>query len=91
MFFLKPKNRSCIDKFLFISHGEVGLLVPMEKEPGWTEKDAGSLADGLIRLLKDSKLRKAMGENAYKLVQKRFSWDKIAAEYVRIFSERARK
>ncbi len=74
-----------------ISHGEVGLLIPLEKEHGWTEKDAGSLADGMIRLLEDSKLRKAMGENAYKLVQKRFSWDRIAAEYVRIFSDGVKK
>lgn len=74
-----------------ISHGEVGLLIPMEKEPGWTEKDAGSLADGIIRLLKGGKLRKQMGENAYKLVQNRFSWDKIAQKYVDIFREAARR
>lgn len=56
---------------------DVGLLVK--------EKDPEDLANGIIKLLKDSKLRKSMGEKAYKLVQERFSWDRIAEVYVRIF------
>ena len=56
---------------------DVGLLV--------NEKDPDDLAKGIIRLLKDAKLRKMMGENAYKLVQNRFSWSGIANQYVDVF------
>ncbi len=62
---------------------DVGLLV--------NEKDPEDLARSIIRLLKDARLRKSMGENAYKLVQERFSWGKIAAEYIKIFGQGMKK
>jgi len=48
-----------------IDHKENGLLVPA--------KDSKALADAIIKILKNPKLAKQMGENGYKKVNKRFT------------------
>ncbi len=56
---------------------DVGILVE--------EKDSSQLAEAIVRLLKNSKLRKSMGEKAYKHVHSHFTWSYIAGKYVDIF------
>jgi len=48
-----------------VKEGETGFLVP--------PRDIGALAEALIRLLKDDKLRQEMGKNASQWVRGRFS------------------
>lgn len=59
-----------------IVDGETGFLV---KEDGDIEK----LAEAIIRVLTDNKLRRRLSENAIKWAR-RFSWDKSAEEFERI-------
>lgn len=50
-----------------VNDGETGFLVPPE--------DTCALAEAIIKLLKDNELRHRMGENAHKMVRKKFaSW-----------------
>jgi len=51
-----------------IDNDENGLLVP--------PKDPEALAKAIIKILKDPKLAKKMGENGYKKVKENFTWDK---------------
>lgn len=48
-----------------VKEGETGFLVP--------PRDVGALAEAVIRLIKDDKLRQEMGENASKWVKGKFS------------------
>lgn len=50
-------------------------------------KSANNIAQKVNLLLKDDKLRKRMANNAYKTVVKRFSWDKIAAKFYRLYTK----
>ncbi len=47
--------------------------------------DPGDLAEKIKLLLEDERLSLAIIENGRKMVEKRFSWDKISASYGRIF------
>lgn len=60
-----------------INHGETGLLV--------SQKSEKSLADAIIRLLSDEKLRKTLSANALRLVRDRYSWDKVSAKFTKIY------
>lgn len=51
-----------------VTDGETGLLV----SPGSNKE----LKEKIIRLMKDEGLRKAIVENAYKMVEQKFTWDK---------------
>ncbi len=53
---------------LVISDQKTGLLVP--------PKDPEALAKAIIKILKNPKLAKKMGENGYKKVKENFTWDK---------------
>jgi glycosyltransferase involved in cell wall biosynthesis len=53
----------------YIRDGETGLLV----EPG----DGPSFAEAVVRLLKDGRLRKRLGQTAAGDVRERFAWDKL--------------
>ena len=48
----------------YVKHNETGILVP--------ERDADALANAIIKLLKDGKLRKKLGKNARKYAVKNF-------------------
>jgi glycosyltransferase involved in cell wall biosynthesis len=51
-----------------IDNNSNGILV--------TPKDSQALADAIMKILKNSKSAKKMGENGYKKVEKNFTWDK---------------
>jgi glycosyltransferase involved in cell wall biosynthesis len=44
-----------------------------------------SLAWGIIKVLTDEKYRNSLRENAYKRIQDRYDWDKIAQQTERIY------
>lgn len=60
-----------------ISNKEVGILVP--------EKNSEKLADEIIKLLKNKKLREKYAEKGYEHVKKNFTWQKIARDYVKVY------
>lgn len=53
---------------LVVSDQKTGLLVP--------PKDSEALAKAIIKILKDPKLAKKMGENGYKKAKENFTWEK---------------
>ncbi|NQE52738.1 Trehalose synthase, partial [ANME-1 cluster archaeon GoMg3.2] len=62
-----------------VDDGLTGFIVP--------PKNPEALADAIIKLLKDEKLRKKMGENAYKKLKTDLSWDKIAEETIEVYKK----
>lgn len=62
-----------------VVHGKTGLIVP--------PKDVESLAEAIIKLLKDDKLRKEMGENAFIKMKEEMSWDRIAEKTIEVYKE----
>ena len=61
-----------------IKHMETGILV----EPGNVEQ----LAEAIVWLLTDDKLRSRLAENAYRYAQS-FSWDRTAEAIAKILGE----
>ena len=62
-----------------VENGKTGFIVP--------PKNANALAEAIIRLLNDDKLRHEMGDNAYKMVKEKFSWDNIAQRILETYKE----
>jgi glycosyltransferase involved in cell wall biosynthesis len=62
-----------------VRDGITGLLVP--------PADARSLAQAIIRLLKDSALRQKMGQNAKQFSEKELSWDKVAEKTLKVYQK----
>ena len=62
-----------------VDDGKTGFIVP--------SKNPGALADAIVKLLKDEKLRREMGENAYKKLKMDMSWDKIAEKTIKVYKE----
>lgn len=60
-----------------VENGKTGFIVP--------SKDSNALAEAIIKLLKDDKLRKQMGENAYRKMKEELSWDKIAEKTIEVY------
>lgn len=50
-------------------------------------KDAQALAQALIKVLKDDKKRKEMGEKGFEKMEREFSWEKIALKMVKVYEE----
>jgi len=50
-------------------------------------KDSEALANAIIKLLEDEKLARKMGENGRKLVEKKYTWEKIAEETEKVYHE----
>ena len=61
-----------------IQDGETGLLVP--------EKDVSGLSNAILSLIKNEELRKKLAVNGYDRVKEKFSWEKIAEGYLKIYS-----
>jgi glycosyltransferase involved in cell wall biosynthesis len=62
-----------------VDDGVTGFIVP--------PKNPEALAEAIIKLLKDEKLRKQMGENAYKKLKTDLSWDNIAEKTIEVYRE----
>ncbi len=62
-----------------VDDGLTGLIVP--------PRDSEALAKAIVMLLKDSNLRKEMGENAYKKLKTDFSWDEIAYQHIEVYKQ----
>ena len=62
-----------------VDDGITGFIVP--------PKNPEALADAIDMLLKDEKLRKQMGENAYKKLKTDLSWDKIAEKTIAVYKK----
>jgi glycosyltransferase involved in cell wall biosynthesis len=62
-----------------VDDGVTGFIVP--------PKNPEALAEAIIKLLKDEKLRKQMGENAYKKLKTDLSWDNIAEKTIEVYEK----
>ena len=62
-----------------VDDGITGFIVP--------SRDPEALANAIVKLLKDEKLRKQMGENAYKKLKTDLSWDKIAEKTIEVYTK----
>lgn len=62
-----------------VDDGVTGFIVP--------PRNSEALAEAIINLLKDEKLRKQMGENAYKKLKTDLSWDKIADKTIEVYNK----
>lgn len=61
-----------------VDDGITGFIVP--------PNDTTALAEAVIKLLNDDKLRENMGENAYKKMSDELSWDDIALKTIEIYN-----
>ena len=66
-----------------VDDGITGFVVP--------PRDSKALAEKIILLLEDKKLRRKMGEKAYRKLKTDLSWDKISKEIVEIYEETLRE
>ncbi len=62
-----------------VKDGGTGFLVP--------PRDVNALAEAIIKLLKDDKLRHKMGENASRMVREKFSWNDIAQKTLEVYKQ----
>jgi len=62
-----------------VQHGRTGLLVPPE--------NAQSLAEALITVYKNPKLREELGSHGKELASQEYSWQAIAEQYLNFYSE----
>jgi glycosyltransferase involved in cell wall biosynthesis len=60
-----------------IKEGETGLLTE--------EKDVNGLSQTILSLIKNEELRNKISVNGYNVVRERFSWNKIAENYLKIY------
>ena len=80
-----------------VVHDETGLLVPVEQmaqapfEPIDADKFAQDLAAAVNDLMRDDKLRAAMGAAARRRVEQMFSWDAIARKTAGVYREVVRQ
>jgi len=78
--FKKPVVVTDVGNFSeMVEDGKTGFIVP--------PKDTNALAEAIIKLLKDDKLRQEMGENASRIVMGKFSWDNIAQKTIEVYRE----
>ena len=62
-----------------VQDGVTGFLVP--------PRDSSSLAKAIVRLLRDTELRKRMGTEARMEVEKKFSWENAARNTIAVYKE----
>ena len=61
-----------------VHHGVTGLVVP--------SRDHVALANALIKMLKDDKLRNQIGKNAYEYVTSEYSWDSVSQKTMDVYN-----
>jgi glycosyltransferase involved in cell wall biosynthesis len=66
-----------------ITTDETGIMVKA--------RDVGQLAEELYRLLANAELRGKLGENARILAERKFNWDKITGEYIKLYTSLVEK
>ena len=59
-----------------VEHGKAGIVVP--------PKDSKALAEAIIKVLEDDKLRKKLSRNVLKRVEN-LSWDNIAKMHIKVY------
>jgi len=64
---------------LAVKHGVNGLLI--------RPKSSRQIAEACNKLLENDELRKKLGEAARQIVEKKFTWKKIARKYIRIYKK----
>lgn len=80
-----------------VVHGKTGLLVPVEQtaqapfEPLDADQFARDLGSAINGLMRDDKLRSAMGPAARRRVENMFSWDAIARKTADVYREVVRQ
>jgi alpha-maltose-1-phosphate synthase len=62
-----------------VDEGVTGYVVP--------PKDPKAIADAIVKILKDDKLKMEMGENAYKKMKEELSWDIVAEKTKRVYQK----
>lgn len=62
-----------------VEEGKTGFIVP--------PRDAEALARAVVTLLRDEKLRKQMGNNAYHKLKEDFSWDNIVLRTIEVYDK----
>jgi N-acetyl-alpha-D-glucosaminyl L-malate synthase BshA len=62
-----------------ITNGENGFLVP--------ERDSVQLAEKIIQLLSDAKLRETFRKNGYAKIDEPFSWDRISEKFASVYHQ----
>ncbi|NQU77146.1 glycosyltransferase family 4 protein [Candidatus Falkowbacteria bacterium] len=62
---------------LAVKEGKTGLFVKT--------RSSDDIAEKVNRLFKDDKLRKKMGQEAKELIEKKFTWERIALSYEKIY------
>lgn len=62
-----------------VDDNKTGFIVP--------PRDSQALAMAVVKLLKDEKLRKEMGENGYRKLKTDLSWDKIAEKTIEVYNK----
>ena len=54
-------------------------------------RNAGQLAEELCRLCTNAELREKLGKNARILAERKFNWDKITGEYIKLYTSLVEK
>jgi len=54
-------------------------------------RDVGQLAEELLKLCANAELREKLGGNARILVERKFNWDKITGEYIKVYTSLVEK
>ncbi len=62
-----------------VLHGKTGILVP--------QGDVKALKDAILLLFTDEKLAKKLGENGYKRVISKFTWEKATRDFLGMYQE----
>ncbi len=62
-----------------VDNNVTGYIVP--------PRDSEALAEAIIKLLKDDKLRENMGENAYQKMKAELSWDAVAEKTIEVYKK----
>jgi len=62
-----------------VEEGKTGFVVP--------PRDSEALAEAIVKLLKDERLRREMGENGYRKLKEDYSWEKIAEKTVKVYEK----